>query len=136
MKTFLIVSLGILVLALPFIGIYLVENWKRLIWENKGRIFRIRTDGSYWEKDKPFWVVEKRFLWFFVNCSEILNSSQFFTKEEAMESLSTYLRKLDEIQNPKSFIVDCTNLISDPTRQIESKKLKTKRIKCEGENNL
>ena len=128
MKTFLIFSLGILALALPFIGIYLAENWKRLIWENKGRIFRIRTDGSYWEKDKPFWVVEKRFLWFYVSCSKILHAGNFYTKEDATECLSEYLQQLDKKQNPESYIVDYTQFISDPTRQIESKKLETKRI--------
>ena len=131
MKTFLIVSLGILVLAAPFIAIYLAGNWKKLIWENKKRIFRIRTDGNHWSKDKPLWVVEKRFLWFFVDCSEILNKSHFSTYEEATKALSEYMRKLDEIQNPKSFIVDYTNLISDPKRLIGTKELETKRIKKE-----
>ena len=96
MKTFLIVSLGMLTLVAPFIALYLAGNWKRLIWENKGRIFRIRTDGTHWSKDKPLWVVEKRFLWFFVGCSGILKSSRFFSKEEAIKSLSEYLQKLDK----------------------------------------
>lgn len=128
MKTFLIVSLAILATISPFIIVYFVANWKRLIWENKGRVFRIRTDGDYWTKDKPWWVVEKQFLWFFVNCSGVLNSSYFYTKEEAMESLSKYLQKLDKKQNPESFIVDYTKFFSDPTRLIESRELETKRI--------
>lgn len=128
MKTFLIVSLGIMALAAPFIALYLAANWKRLIWENKGRIFRIRTDGDYWTKDKPWWVVEKRFLWFFVNCSGELNLSKFHTKEEAIGSLSRYLKELDERQNPKCFIIDYNKFISDPTRLIESRELETKRI--------
>ena len=128
MKTFLIVVLAILALAAPVIALYLAENGKRLIWENKKRVFRIRTDGTRWSKGKPLWVVEKRFLWFFVNCSEILNSSHFFTKEEAIKSLSEYLQKLDKKQNPESFIVDYTKFISDPTLLIEAKELETKRI--------
>lgn len=129
MKTFLIVSLGMLALAAPFIALYLAGNWRRLIWENKGRIFRIRTDGTHWSKNKPLWVVEKQFLWFFVDCSEILNKSHFFTYEEAIKALSEYQQKLDKKQNPESYIVNYAQFISDPTRQIESKNLETKRIK-------
>jgi hypothetical protein len=128
MKTFLIVSLCILALALPFIGIYLVENWKRLIWENKGGIFRFITDGENWFKGQPMWVVEKRFLWFWVDCSEILDKSHFFTCKEAAECLSKYLQKLDKKQNPESHIVNYNQFISDPTRQLEAKNLETKRI--------
>lgn len=128
MKTFLIVSLGILALAAPFIALYLAGNWKRLIWENKGRIFRIRTDGTHWSKDKPLWVVEKRFLWFFVDCSEILNKSHFSTYEEAIKALSEYQQKLDKKQNPESYIVNYAQFISDPKRLIGTKKLETKRI--------
>lgn len=79
MKTFLIILIAIIALIIPFIIVYLATHWKRLIWENKKRIFRIRTNGNHWSKDKPLWVVEKRFLWFFVDCSEILNKSHFFT---------------------------------------------------------
>jgi hypothetical protein len=129
MKTFLIVSLATLATVSPFILIYFVGNWKRLIWENKKRVFRIRTDGENWFKDKPLWVVEKRFLWFWVDCSEILDKSHFFTCKEATECLSTYLRKLDKKQNPESYIVNYAQFISDPTRQLEAKNLETKRIK-------
>ena len=88
MKTFLIVSLCIM--ALAFLSLYLVSNWKRWIWENKGRVFRIRTYGRYWEKDKPFWVAEKRFLWFYVNCNGILHAGDFYTKEDAIKCVSDY----------------------------------------------
>lgn len=128
MKTFLIVSLAIFATVAPFIILYFAANWKRLVWENKKRVFRIRTDGDYWTKDKPWWVVEKRFLWFFINSSGVLDLSYFHTKEEATESLSKYLQKLDKKQNPESFIVDYTKFISDPTKLIEAKELETKRI--------
>lgn len=128
MKTFLIVSLGIMALAAPFIALYLASNWKRLIWESKGRVFRIRTYGRYWKKDKPFWVAEKRFLWFYVNCSGILHADDFYTKEDAIKCVSEYLQKLDKKQNPESYIIDYNKFISDPTRLIESRELETKRI--------
>lgn len=128
MKAVLILIIGLVALAAPFVALYFAAHWKRLIWENKKRVFRIRTDGENWFKDKPLWVVEKRFLWFYVDCSEILSSSHFYTKKEAVKSLSEYLQKLDKKQNPESYIVDYTQFISDPARQIESKKLETKRI--------
>ena len=128
MKTFLIFILAIMVSVLPFIIVYLVANWRRIVLENKKRVFRIRTDGENWFKDKPMWVVEKRFLWFYVDCSEILDQSHFFTYKEATESLSKYIEKLDKKQNPESFIVDYTKFISDPKKLIEAKKLETKRI--------
>lgn len=109
-------------------GIYLFVDWRDIIWKNKGRIFRIR------KKDR-FWIVEKKFLCFFVK-NDLFGLSQFFkTKEEAIKKLSEYIQELDEVQNSE-YIFDYNKLISDPTRQIESKKLETKRIKCEGENNL
>lgn len=129
MNTILIILIAIIGSAIPFVILYLAAHWKRLIWENKKRIFRIRTDGNHWSKDKPLWVVEKRFLWFFVDCSEILDQSHFFTYEEATKSLSKYIQKLDKKQNPESYIVNYAQFISDPTRQIESKNLETKRIK-------
>lgn len=129
MKVFLIVLIAIIVSAVPFIILYLANHWKKLIWENKKRIFRIRTDGNYWSKDNPLWVVEKRFLWFFVDCSEILDQSHFFTYDEATKSLAKYIQKLDKKQNPESYIVNYAQFISDPTRQLECKELETKRIK-------
>ena len=75
------------------------------------------------------WVVEKRFLWFFVDCSEILNKSHFPTFEEAIKALSEYQQKLDKKQNPESYIVNYAQFISDPASQIDSKNLETKRIK-------
>lgn len=62
MKTFLIILIAIIALIIPFIIVYLATHWKRLIWENKKRIFRIRTDGNHWSKDKPLWVVENDFF--------------------------------------------------------------------------
>lgn len=127
MKEFLIFILALVALAIPFVIFYIVNNWKRLIWENSPRIFRIRSCGvNILSKDKSWWVVEKRFLCFFINCSGILNSSRFSSKDEAMGSLYQYLRELDKRQNP--YIIDLRNQITDPTRQIESKTLETKRI--------
>lgn len=98
MKTFLIVVLAIMALAAPFVALYFATHWKRLIWENKKRVFRIRTDGENWFKDKPMWIVEKQFLGFWVDCSEILDKSHFFTRKEATECLFKYLQKLDKKQ--------------------------------------
>lgn len=102
------------------IGVYLFVDWRDIIWKNKGRIFRIR-------KKERFWIVEKKFLCFFVK-NDLFGLSQFFnTKEEAIKKLSEYIQELDEVQNSK-YILDYNKFISDPTRQIESKKLETKRI--------
>lgn len=128
MKVFLIVLIAIIVSAIPFVILYLANHWKKLIWENRERIFRFRTDGEYWSKDNPLWVVEKRFLWFWVDCSEILDQSHFFTEEEARECLAKYLQKLNKKQNPETHIVNYNQFISDPTRQLECKNLETKRI--------
>lgn len=129
MKAFLIFILALVALAIPFVIIYLANNWKRLIWENSPRIFRIRSCGvNILSKDKSWWVVEKRFLCFFINCSGILNSSRFSSKDEAMKSLYQYLRELDKRQNP--YIIDLRNQITDQNRLIESKTLETKRIDC------
>ena len=54
MKTFLIVILAIVALAIPYIFTYLVGNWRRLIWENKGRAFRIVKKGDYYYPEKRF----------------------------------------------------------------------------------
>ena len=127
MKAFLIFILALVALATPFVIIYLANNWKRLIWENSPRIFRIRSCGvNILSKDKSWWVVEKRFLCFFINCSGILNSSRFSSFDEAMKSLYQYLRELDKRQNP--YIIDLRNQITDQNRLIESKTLETKRI--------
>ena len=129
MKAFLIFILALVALAIPFVIIYLANNWKRLIWENSPRIFRIRSCGvNILSKDKSWWVVEKRFLCFFINCSGILNSSRFSSEDEAMKSLYQYLRELDKRQNP--YIIDLRNQITDQNRLIESKTLETKRIDC------
>ncbi len=122
MKTILIILIAIIALIIPFIIVYLATHWKRLIWEreNKKRIFRIRTDGNHWSKDKPLWVVEKRFLWFFVDCSEILNKSHFFTYEEAIKALSEYQQKLDKKQNPERVTLSIMHNLSQ-TQQDRSK---------------
>lgn len=39
MKTFLIVSLAVLATISPFIIVYFVANWKRLIWGKQGESF-------------------------------------------------------------------------------------------------
>ena len=44
------------------------------------------------------------------------------------QSLYQYLCELDKRQNPKQYIIDLKNQISDPKRLIEGRKLKTKRI--------
>jgi hypothetical protein len=127
MKAFLIFISALVALATPIAIIYFANNWKRLIWENSPRIFRIRSCGvNILSKDKSWWVVEKRFLCFFINCSGILNSSRFSSKDEAMGSLFQYLRELDKRQNP--YIIDLRNQITDQNRLIESKTLETKRI--------
>lgn len=127
MNIVLLFLLLIFIIWLLF-ALYLFVDWSDIIWKNKGRIFRIRKKDYYW-------IVEKKFLCFFVK-NDLFGSNQYFkTKEEAIKKLSEYIQELDEVQNSE-YIFDYNKLISDPTRQIESKKLETKRIKCEGENNL
>ena len=99
---------------------YIFIPFEDIIWENKGRIFRVRKNGDYW-------VVEKKFLCFFVK-NDLFGTHQFIrTKEDAIKKLSEYIQELDEVQKSE-YIIDYTKFISDPTRQIESKKLETKRI--------
>lgn len=99
---------------------YIFIPFEDIIWKNKGRVFRIR------KKDK-YWVVEKKFLCFFVR-NDLFGLSQFLkTKEEAIKKLSEYIQELDEVQNSE-YIIDYTKFISDPKRLIGTKKLETKRI--------
>ena len=87
------VAIGIVIFAIPFTIFFLLENWRRLIWESKGRIFRVRESGINWQTNKPFWIVEKRFLhFFFVGCQDILTQSHFYTKEEATEFVLQHLK--------------------------------------------
>lgn len=60
MKAFLIfILLSLVALSISPVFIYLRRNWRRLIWENKGKVFRIRTDGvNILSEDKTWWVVE------------------------------------------------------------------------------
>lgn len=108
-------------MAWLILGLYLFVDWRDIIWKSKGRIFRIRKKDRYW-------VVEKKFLCFFVR-HDLFGLSQFLdTKEEAINKLSEYIQELDEVQNSE-YIIDYTKFISDPKRMIEAKKLQTKRIK-------
>lgn len=116
---FAIVISGLIV-VLPFAIVYSAVNWRRLIWENKGRIFRIKKEGNSW-------LIEKKFLCFFVEIDE--DGPRYNTKEEAITQLSEYLEELYKRQNHESYIVDYTQFISDPKRLIETKKIETKRIK-------
>lgn len=122
MKTFLIVILAIVALATPYIFTYLVGNWRRLIWENKGRTFRVVKKGDRY-------YPEKRFLrWFFVRIKIKDDYKASSSREYAMEYIQKFLQNLDEEQNYKNEVIDFSNQITDPTRQIESKTLETKRI--------
>lgn len=80
------------------------------------------------KKNGDYWVVEKKFLCFFVK-NDLFGTHQFIrTKEDAIKKLSEYIQELDEVQKSE-YIIDCTKFISDPTKLIEAKKLETKRIK-------
>ena len=124
------VYLGIFFVSLAFFMFlfwtaYILVPYEDIIWKNKGRIFRVRKKGRYW-------IVEKKFLCFFVK-NELFGTNQFIsTKEDAIKKLSEYIQELDETQKSES-IIDYTKFISDPTKLIEAKKLETKRIKYEQE---
>ena len=106
--------LTIAVGSVSFIIFYFVDNWKRLISEGRGEVFCIRKTGNH------RWVVEKRFLCFYVNCAMFLGFNYFDTKEEAIENLSTNLH--DRKQNYERYIIDFSNQITNPKWLIESKK--------------
>lgn len=123
MRTFLIFILVITALATPSIIIYLVENWRRLIWENKGRVFRV-------VKEKDRYYPEKKFLWFFsvrmkTSCNEY---ERYYNKEGAINYIQNFLQNLKEEQITKDEFIDFSNQISDPKMLLESKELETKRI--------
>lgn len=97
-----------------FIILYFVDNWKRLIWEGRGEVFRIRKIENH------RWIVEKRFLCFYVNCATFLGFNYFDTEEEAIENLSTNLH--GRKQNYERYIIDFSKQITNPKWLIESKK--------------
>lgn len=98
MKTFLIVSLGIMALAAPFLALYFVANWKRWIWENKGRVFRIY-------KEKNYYYAEKKFLWFFIRCDR---DEYYSSREEAIAYIQNFLKEIKQeqsIKKEKKFLI-------------------------------
>ena len=54
-----LVIFGIIMFVVFLLLAYIFIPFEDIIWENKGRIFRVRKKGDYW-------VVEKKFLCFFV----------------------------------------------------------------------
>lgn len=123
MRAFLIFILAIMIAALPVIIIYLAENWRRLIWENRGRVFRA-------VKEKDMYYPEKRFLWFF---SVRMKTSydeykRFRSKEEAMDYIREFLQNLKEEQITRNEFIDFSHQISDPKMLLENRELETKRI--------
>jgi len=123
MKAFLILILAIVIAALPCIIIYLAENWRRLIWENKGRVFRV-------VKEKDMYYPEKRFLWFF---SVRMKTSydeykRYRSKEAATDYIREFLQNLKEEQITRNEFIDFSHQISDPKMLLENRELETKRV--------
>lgn len=122
MKSFLSFIIALVALATPYIFIYLAKNWRRLIWENKGRAFRVVKKGDCY-------YPEKRFLrWFFVRIKINDHYKASSSRKYAMEYIQKFLQNLDEEQNYKNEVIDFSNQITDQNRLIESKTLETKRI--------
>lgn len=118
MTEFLCFIISVMVLAIMFLFGFFVENWRILIWKNKGRIFRIY-------KVKNYYYAEKKFLWFFVRRDR---NKDYSSREEAIAYIQNFLKEIEQEQNDKKEIIDFSNQITDPTKLIESKKLETKRI--------
>jgi hypothetical protein len=123
MRAFLILILAIMIAALPCIIIYLAENWRRLIWENKGRVFRV-------VKKKDMYYPEKRFLWFF---SVRMKTSydeykRYRSKKAATDYIREFLQNLKEEQITRNEFIDFSHQISDPKMLLENRELETKRV--------
>lgn len=123
MKAFLILILAIMIAALPCIIIYLAENWRRLIWENRGRVFRV-------VKEKDMYYPEKRFLWFFsVRMKTSYDEYKRYRNEgEAMDYIRKFLQNLEEEQITRNKFIDFSHQISDPKMLLENRELETKRV--------
>ena len=118
MTEFLCFIIAVMALAIMFLFGFLVENWRFLIWKNKGRIFRIY-------KEKNYYYAEKKFLWFFIRSDR---DKDYSSREEAIAYIQNFLKDIEQEKNAKKEIFDFSNQISDPTKLIESKQLETKRI--------
>ena len=103
--------IGIFIISLAFFMFifwtaYIIVPYEDIIWKKKGRIFRVRKKGNYW-------VVEKKFLCFFVK-NELFGTEQLIrSKEDAKQKLSEYLQELEESQNSEC-IIDYTKFTSNP----------------------
>lgn len=116
MIEFLVFIIAVMALAIMTLFGYLVDNWRLLIWKNKGRIFRIY-------KVKNYYYAEKKFLWFFIRR---YRDKDYSSRDEAIEYIKKFLEEIE--QDNEIEILDFSNQINDPTRLIESRELETKRI--------
>lgn len=116
MTEFLAFIIAVMALAIMFLFGYLVDNWRFLIWKNKGRIFRIY-------KAKNYYYAEKKFLWFFIRR---YRDKDYSSRDEAVAYIQNFLKEIEQGKDLE--ILDFSNQINDPTRLIESRELETKRI--------
>lgn len=120
--------LFIILLVFPiFIPIYfldIIPDWRELIWRTGGKVFRL-------VKDNEHYFVEKRFLWFFyIRRKKNGLLKVFWSREDAIRYIQDFLQELEDAEKAYSEeIIDFSNQITDSKRLLESKELKTKRIK-------
>lgn len=94
-----------LILAFLIFQLFITQSWRKLIWSNKSRIFRIvKQDERYYP--------EKRFLWFFfVRIQDPYGDyKRFWSKEEAMDYIKGFLQDLKEEQLTKKEFINFSNL--------------------------
>lgn len=94
-----------LILAFLIMTLFVDQSWRRLIWNNKSRIFRIVKQG---DKYYP----EKRFLWFFfVRIKDSYSDYvRFWSKEDAWDYIQKFLQDFKEEQLTKRELIDFSNL--------------------------
>lgn len=114
---FFILLIGLIIISLLIAGIiYTICHWRRLIWESRGKVFRITRKGN-------FYYPEKQFLHFFFVQPE--DDCAQYSKKDALN----YIQRFLQGQIVERELLNFSNQINDPTKLIESKQLETKRIK-------
>lgn len=93
-----------IILAFLIFQLFIIQSWRKLIWNNKSRIFRIvKQDERYYP--------EKRFLWFFfVRIQDPYGDyKRFWSKEEAVDYIQKFLQDLKEEQLTKKEFINFSN---------------------------
>lgn len=98
MTSFLGFIIAVIALAIMFFFGFLLENWRFLVWKNKGRVFRIY-------KEKNYYYAEKKFLWFFIRCDR---DEYYSSREEAIAYIQNFLKEIKQeqsIKKEKKFLI-------------------------------